>query len=124
MGAVGFAERDIWNVGEREGHSGLMLAARITLAHFSVSSAMNLPKPAGYKANTVPPKSAIWWSARPRLISLLSLSITQAERNQHDEGPHQPIWEDVGSSPTRNVAVPITTMDTRKVYSRQPGRRF
>ena len=28
-------------------HSGLMLAARITFAHFSVSSAMNLPKSAG-----------------------------------------------------------------------------
>jgi hypothetical protein len=35
--------------GSRRGgtHAGLMLAARITLAHFSVSSAMNLPKPAG-----------------------------------------------------------------------------
>ena len=28
-------------------HSALMLAARITLAHFSVSSAMSLPKSAG-----------------------------------------------------------------------------
>jgi hypothetical protein len=28
-------------------HSGLMLAARTTLAHFSVSSAMSLPKSAG-----------------------------------------------------------------------------
>jgi hypothetical protein len=28
-------------------HSGLMLAARITLAHFSMSSAMSLPKSAG-----------------------------------------------------------------------------
>ena len=28
-------------------HSGLMLAARITLPHFSVSSAMSLPKSAG-----------------------------------------------------------------------------
>jgi hypothetical protein len=27
----------------RQGHSGLMFAARITLAHFSVSSAINLP---------------------------------------------------------------------------------
>jgi hypothetical protein len=34
-----------------------MLAARITLAHLSVSSAMNLPKPAGDSANTVPPNS-------------------------------------------------------------------
>jgi hypothetical protein len=74
-----------------------MLAARITLAHFSVSSAMNLPKPVGDKANTVPPKSAIrafsLWSARPRLISLLSLSITQAERNQQDGGPPADLGE-------------------------------
>ena len=39
-------------------HSGLMLAARITLAHFSVSSAMSLPKSAGEPASTVPPRSA------------------------------------------------------------------
>ena len=62
------------------GHSGLILAARITLAHFSVSSAMNLLKPAGDNANTVPPKSAIrafsLGSARPALISLLSLSMS------------------------------------------------
>src|SRR6267142_5808684 len=61
-------------------HAGLMLAARIAFAHFSVSSAMNLPKPAGDSANTVPPKSAIrafsLGSARPALISLLSLSMT------------------------------------------------
>ena len=34
-------------------HSGLMLAARITLPHFSVSSAMSLPKSAGEPASTV-----------------------------------------------------------------------
>jgi hypothetical protein len=34
----------------RSGYSALMLAARITLAHLSVSSAMNLPKPAGDSA--------------------------------------------------------------------------
>src|SRR5262249_41871049 len=37
--------------------SGLMLAVRITLAHFSVSSAMNLPKSAGDPANTATPSS-------------------------------------------------------------------
>ena len=36
-------------------HSALMLAARITLPHFSVSSAMNLPKSAGEPENAVPP---------------------------------------------------------------------
>ena len=42
----------------RADHSALMLAARITLPHFSVSSAMSLPKSAGEPASTVPPKSA------------------------------------------------------------------
>jgi hypothetical protein len=40
-------------------HSALMLAARMTLAHFSVSSAMSFPKSAGDLASTVPPKPAI-----------------------------------------------------------------
>jgi hypothetical protein len=48
------------------------------LAHFSVSSAISLPKSAGEPASTVPPKSVrralIVGSARPELISALSLS--------------------------------------------------
>src|SRR5262249_17768790 len=60
--------------------SGLMLAARITLPHFSVSSAMSLAKSAGEPASVVLPNSAsralILGSARPALISLLSLSTT------------------------------------------------
>ena len=64
------------------GHSGLMFAARITLRHFSVSSAINLPKSAGESASTSPPRSAsrvlILGSARPVLISRLSLSIISA----------------------------------------------
>ena len=39
-------------------HSGLMFAERITLAHFSVSSTMNLPKSVGEPVSTVPPRSA------------------------------------------------------------------
>src|SRR5262245_52019128 len=39
-------------------HSGLMLAVRITLPHFSVSSAMWLPKSVGEPGDTVPPRSA------------------------------------------------------------------
>ena len=35
-------------------YSGLMLAARITLPHFSVSSAMSLPKSAGKPGSAVP----------------------------------------------------------------------
>ena len=69
----------LWNVGATmTAYSVLMLAARITFAHFSVSSAMSLPKSAGEPTNGVPPRSAsfafILGSARPALISLLSLS--------------------------------------------------
>src|SRR5215831_1870576 len=60
-------------------YSALMLAAGITLAHFSVSSATNLPKSAGDPPDTVAPRSArrvlIPASARAALISLLSLSV-------------------------------------------------
>ena len=59
-----------------------MLAARITLPHFSVSSAMSFPKATGEPANIVPPTSAIrafiLGSARPALISLLSLLTISA----------------------------------------------
>jgi hypothetical protein len=58
-------------------YSRLMLAARITLPHFSVSAAMRLPKSAGEPAIAMPPRSAnrafILGSARPALISLLIL---------------------------------------------------
>ena len=60
----------------------LMLAARITLAHFSVSSRMNSPNSAGELENTAAPRSAnralSLGSARPALISLLSFSTISA----------------------------------------------
>src|SRR5262249_53420634 len=63
-------------------HSGLMPADLITLAHFSVSSAISLLKSAGEPASPVPPRSAsralMLGSARPALISLLSLSTISA----------------------------------------------
>src|SRR5262249_51877551 len=63
-------------------HSGLMLAARITLPHFSTSSAMNLPKSEGIIGIGMPPKSSsralIVGSARAALVSLLSLSMISA----------------------------------------------
>src|SRR5439155_24645119 len=66
----------LWNV--RRHHSALMPAARITLPHFSVSSAMSLPKSAGEPGRTVPPRSPnrafILGSARPVLVSWLSFS--------------------------------------------------
>ena len=60
-------------------YSTLMLAARITLPHFSVSSAMSLPKSADEPASGVAPRSARrafnFGSARPALIALLSFSM-------------------------------------------------
>src|SRR5262249_8794010 len=62
-----------------EHYSALMLADLITLPHFSVSSAMCLPKSAGEPRRTVPARSArrafILGSSRAALISLLSLSM-------------------------------------------------
>src|SRR5262249_19200414 len=62
----------------RADHSALIPTDLITLAHFSVSSAMSSPKSAGESASTVPPRSVslafILDSARPALISLLSFS--------------------------------------------------
>ena len=55
-----------------------MFAARITLAHFSVSSARCLPNSAGEPGKTVPPRSPnrafILGSARPVLVAWLSFS--------------------------------------------------
>jgi hypothetical protein len=54
----------------------------MTLPHFSVSSAMCLPKSAGEPPNGVAPRSAsracILGSDRAALISLLRVSITSA----------------------------------------------
>src|SRR5262245_48453033 len=69
----------LWNTWRKcTHHSGLMFAARITLPHFSVSSAMCLAKSAGEPGSAVAPSSAIraliLGSANAALISLLSLS--------------------------------------------------
>src|SRR5262249_5670105 len=73
-GAMSVAAIRLTDVSEyldRVRHSALMLAARITLPHFSVSSAMNLPKSPGERAIAMLPKSAkralILGSARPAL---------------------------------------------------------
>src|SRR5262245_7917992 len=62
--------------------SALMPTNFTTLPHFSVSSAMSVPKSAGEPTSGVPPRSAsralILGSASAALISLLSLSITSA----------------------------------------------
>src|SRR5262245_40185088 len=79
-----FAERDLWNIDSTadQRQSALMLRARITLPHFSVSAVMSFAKSPGETTSGVPPKSAsracILGSARPALISLLSLSTISA----------------------------------------------
>src|SRR5262249_12381572 len=59
-------------------YCALMFAALITLPHFSVSSAMSLPKSADDGASAVAPRSVrralMLGCARPALISLFSLS--------------------------------------------------
>src|SRR5262245_15924574 len=76
-------------------HSALMLAARITLPHFSVSSAMSLPKSAGEPDNAVPPTSAsrafILGAARAALISLLSMSMISTGVPLGAPMPNQPL---------------------------------
>src|SRR4029077_18356691 len=78
-----FTNGKLWNVGARGFYSGLMLAALITLPHFSVSSAMNLARSAGAIVIGTEPSSAIRaliaGSARPALICLLSLSIISGD---------------------------------------------
>src|SRR5215470_7010038 len=74
-------------------YSGLMLAARMTLAHFSVSSAMSLPNSAGEPASGGPPRSKsralILGSAKAVLISRLSLSMTSCDVPLGAAMPHQ-----------------------------------
>src|SRR5262249_52375634 len=78
-----FAERTLWKIcRERTDQSALTPANFTTSPHFSVSSAISLPKSAGDPASTVPPKSAsralTLGSARPALISLFSFSTISA----------------------------------------------
>src|SRR5712675_517848 len=85
----------LWNVRRGQHHCGFMFAARITLAHFSVSSAMNLPKSVDDSMNGVLPNSAsrtfILGSARAALISLLSLSTISAGVFLGAPTPFQPL---------------------------------
>jgi hypothetical protein len=63
-------------LGHCSDHSGLIPAPLTTLPHFSVSSAMSLPKSARkHRAAEVSNARLILGSARPALISLLSLSM-------------------------------------------------
>src|SRR5262249_49983152 len=76
-----FAERNVMeclpDLRPRLHPSGMMLAAWITLPHFSISSAISFPKSAGEPGSGVLPKLAsrefIFGSAKAALTSLLSL---------------------------------------------------
>src|SRR5882757_3486130 len=83
MDREGIAQRTLRNIRrDREAHSGLMPANLITLAHFSVSSAISLPKSAGEptigEAPSSESRASILGSARAALISLLSRSTISA----------------------------------------------
>src|SRR5262245_34605403 len=72
---------------------GLMPETLITLAHFSVSSAISFPNSAGDPGSTTPPRSArrafILGSSRAALTSLLSLSTISAGVAFGAPTPHQ-----------------------------------
>src|SRR6266699_1460844 len=78
---------------DRADHSALMPADLITLAQFSVSSAMSLPKSAGEPDNAEPPTSARRTlnvgSASALLISLLSLPMISAGVPDGTPTPYQ-----------------------------------
>src|SRR5262249_49549355 len=94
-----------------------MLAARITLPHFSVSEARSLPDSVGESANGVLPRSAIraliMGSASPALISRLSLSIISAAVFLGAPSPTQPL----ASYPGKNSA---TAGTSRSASTRVP----
>src|SRR5262245_19708342 len=67
------------SAGRDRDHSALILATRITLAHFSVSSAISLPNSAGESGRVVAPSSgrraSILGSLRLAVISLFRRSM-------------------------------------------------
>src|SRR5215471_17743632 len=75
-------------------HSGLMLAARITLPHFSVYSATKLPNPADELANGASPKSTSRdlnvGSARAALTCLLRIAMISGAVFAGAPSPTQP----------------------------------
>src|SRR5262249_2902362 len=124
---IGFAERRLWNIGPSFwDHSGLMLAARITLPHFSVSSAMSLPKSAGESTSgalpTSPSRAFILGSAGPALISLLSFSTISAGVAFGAPTPNQALASKpgtnsstVGTSGSASERVAVVTASARSL---------
>src|ERR1700686_606558 len=80
---------------DAKAQSGLAPENLTTLLHFSVSSAMSLPKSAGESESAVAPKSAnrafSLGSARTELISLLSLSTISADVFLGATTPYHPL---------------------------------
>src|SRR5262249_32686506 len=76
-------------------HSGFAPENLTTLPHFSVSSAMSLPKSLGEPVRAMPPRSAsrafILGSATPASISLLSLSMISTGVLLGAPTPNQPL---------------------------------
>jgi hypothetical protein len=76
-------------------HSGLMLAVRITLAHFSVSSPISLPNSVGESARAVPPSPAsracVIGSDSAALIAVLSFWTISAGVFFGTPIPYQPL---------------------------------
>src|SRR5262245_3686312 len=74
-------------------HSALMLAPRITFAHFAVSSAMSFLKSVGEPLNTVPPcstsRALIMGSARYEIAHSWDVrQCLQADRRGHCQGSY------------------------------------
>src|SRR4051812_36869821 len=92
-------------LGRERPYSALMLAALITLTHFSVSSAISLPKSAGEPPRILPPRSAMrafsFASASAALISLFSLSTMSAGVLRGAATPYQ----ELASKPGRNSLI-------------------
>src|SRR5262249_16887278 len=78
----------LWNIRWPADHSGLAPENLTTLPHFSVSSAMSLPKSATEPGSTMPPRSANrafnLGSASPALISLLSFVLLGGAENDQE----------------------------------------
>jgi hypothetical protein len=103
-----YANDGIYGTREACAYSGLMFAARITLAHFSVSWAINLPKPVRERRRIVTPASVsratIFGSARAALISPWSFSTISSGVFLGATMPHHPLASKPVRVPDTKVA--------------------
>src|SRR5215472_18420668 len=108
---------------DRRPQSGLMLATRITLPHFFVSSAMSLAKSAGEPASAATPRLANracnLGSAMVALTSLFSRSMTSAGVPFGAPMPYQPgkISLTAGTSGSACERVVVVTAKARSLAS-------